>query len=195
MATHLINLAASYSRSKNYVEAERLLRTCLDIMEKSVGSDDQSITFPMLNLAVTLSQLNRDEEAEQIALQVLRIRENAFGKDSLPVGIISLFHNIINEISCMDKSFKVCFPCAGEALDCLVSIQARLGRDDGELLGMLKRVMMIQEKEFGPSAQELIVTLQKIVHFLDKLEMKDEKFKFRRRLALIRERYKQSLSF
>ncbi|XP_010445531.1 PREDICTED: nephrocystin-3-like [Camelina sativa] len=161
MATHLINLAASYSRSKNYVEAERLLRTCLDIMEKSVGSEDQSITFPMLNLAVTLSQLNRDEEAEQIAIKVLRIREKAFGKESLPVG---------------------------EALDCLVSIQARLGRDEGELLELLKRVMMIQEKEFGPSAQELIVTLQKIVHFLDKLEMKDEKFKFRRRLALIRER-------
>lgn len=86
-ATHLINLAASYTRSKNYVEAERLLRTCLDIMEKSVGSEDQSITFPMLNLAVTLSQLNRDEEAEQIALKVLRIREKAFGKESLPVGI------------------------------------------------------------------------------------------------------------
>lgn len=109
MATHLINLAASYSRSKNYVEAERLLRTCLNIMKNSVGSEDQSITFPMLNLAVTLSQLNRDEEAEQIALKVLRIREKAFDKDSLPVGIISLFHNSINEISCMDKSFKVYF--------------------------------------------------------------------------------------
>jgi hypothetical protein len=71
-------------------------------MEVSVGSEGQSITFPMLNLAVTLSQLNRDEEAEQIALKVLRIREKAFGEDSLPVGIITLFHNIINEISCMD---------------------------------------------------------------------------------------------
>ncbi|CAH8279452.1 unnamed protein product [Arabidopsis lyrata] len=168
MATHLINLAASYSRSKNYVEAERLLRTCLNIMEESVGSEDQSITFPMLNLAVTLSQLNRDEEAEQVALKVLRIREKAFAKDSLPVG---------------------------EALDCLVSIQARLGRDDGEILGLLKRVMMIQEEEFGSSAEELIVTLQKIIHFLEKLEMKDEKFKFRRRLALLREKHKQSLSF
>ncbi|CAN8252738.1 unnamed protein product [Cochlearia groenlandica] len=166
MATHLINLAASYSRSKSYVEAERLLRTCLDIMEISVGSEDQTITFPMLNLAVTLSQLNRDEEAEELALKVLRIRENAFGKESLPVG---------------------------EAMDCLVSIKARLGRDDGEILGLVKRVLMIQEKEFGSSAKELIVTLQKIVHFLDKLEMKDEKFKFRRRLSLLREKYKQSL--
>lgn len=85
-------------------------------------------------------------------------------------------------------------PLTGEALDCLVSIQVRLGRDDGEVLGLLKRVLMIQEKEFGSSAEELIITLQKIVHFLEKLEMKDEKFKFRRRLALLRERYKQSLS-
>ncbi|CAA7051617.1 unnamed protein product [Microthlaspi erraticum] len=166
MATHLVNLAASYSRSKNHVEAERLLRTCLNIMEKSVGSEDQSITFPMLNLAVTLSQLNRDEEAEEVALKVLRIREKAFGKESLPVG---------------------------EALDCLVSIQARLGREDGEVLGLLKRVLMIQEREFGSTAEELIITLQKILHFLEKLEMKDDKFKFRRRLALLRERYKQSL--
>ncbi|KAG2310452.1 hypothetical protein Bca52824_022009 [Brassica carinata] len=165
MATHLMNLAASYSRSNNYVEAERLLRTCLEIMEKSVGSEDQSITFPMLNFAVTLSQLNRYNEAEQVALKVLRIREKAFGKESLPV-----------------------------RLDCLVSIQVRLGRDDGEVLGLLKRVLVIQEKEFGSSAEELIITLQKIVHFLEKLEMKDEKFKFRRRLALLRERYKQSLS-
>lgn len=90
MATHLMNLAASYSRSKNYVEAERLLRTCLDIMEKSVGSEDQSISFPMLSLAVTLSQLNRYEEAKQVALKVLRIREKAFGEESLPVGIKTL---------------------------------------------------------------------------------------------------------
>ena len=84
--THLINLATSYSQSKNYVEAERLLRTSLEIMMKSVRPDDSSITFPMLHLAVTLYRLNQDEEAEQLALEVLRIREKAFGKDSLPVG-------------------------------------------------------------------------------------------------------------
>ncbi|XP_010520962.1 PREDICTED: nephrocystin-3 [Tarenaya hassleriana] len=166
MAKHLLNLATSYSQSKNFVEAERLLRTCLDIMEKSVGPEDQSITFPMLHLAVTLSQLNRDEEAESLALKVLQLRENTFGKDSLPVG---------------------------EALDCLVSIRARLGRDDRELLELVKRVMMIQEKEFGSEAEELIVTLQKIVYFLDKLRMKDEKFKFRRRIALLREKYRESI--
>lgn len=83
---HLVNLAASYSRSKNYAEAERLLRIGLDIMIKTAGPDDQSITVPMLNLSVALYNLKRDDEAEQLALEVLRIREKAFGKDCLPVG-------------------------------------------------------------------------------------------------------------
>lgn len=86
--THLINLATSYSRSKNFVEAERLLRRSLQIMTITVSPDDQSITFPMLNLAVTLYNLNRNEEAEQLALKVLRVREKAFGKESLPVGML-----------------------------------------------------------------------------------------------------------
>lgn len=90
--THLINLATSYSRSKNFVEAERLLRTSLKIMSKTVSPDDQSITFPMLNLAVTLYNLNQNEEAEQLALEVLLIREKAFGKDSLPVGELCLHY-------------------------------------------------------------------------------------------------------
>ena len=72
------------------MEAERLLRTNLEIMRKTVGPDDQSITFPMLHLAVTLYNLKRDEEAEQLALEVLHIREKSFGKDSLPVGKLAL---------------------------------------------------------------------------------------------------------
>ncbi|KAK3008529.1 hypothetical protein RJ639_013268, partial [Escallonia herrerae] len=82
--THLINLSTSYSRSKNFVEAERLLRTSLRITMKTVGPDDQSITFPMLHLAVTLYNLHKHEEAEQLALEVLHIRETAFGKESPP---------------------------------------------------------------------------------------------------------------
>lgn len=83
---HLINLATSYSRSKDYVQAEHLLRTSLEIMTKTVRSDDPSITFPMLHLAVNLYHLRRDEEAEELAMKALQIREKAFGKDSLPVG-------------------------------------------------------------------------------------------------------------
>lgn len=53
---------------------------------KTVGPEDQAITFPMLNLAVTLYHLKRDDEAEQLTSEVLRIREETFGKESLPVG-------------------------------------------------------------------------------------------------------------
>lgn len=82
----LVNLATSYSRYKNFVEAERLLSISLQIMMKTVPPDDQSLTFPMLHLAITLYNLNRDEEAEKLALDVLRIREKAFGRESLPTG-------------------------------------------------------------------------------------------------------------
>ncbi|KAH0978755.1 hypothetical protein GBA52_005932 [Prunus armeniaca] len=165
-ATHLINLATSHSRSKNYVEAERLLRTSLEIMGKTVGPDDQSITFPMLHLAVTLYHLKRDEEAEQLALEALHIREKAFEKDSLPVA---------------------------EALDCLVSIQTRLKKDDEELLEQLKRVLSIQEKEFGPEGEEVMITLKKVVFYLDKLGRKNEIFPLQKRLSALGMKFKQRI--
>lgn len=84
--THITNLATSYSRSKNYVEAERLLRSSLQIMKRTVEPDDPSITFVMLQLAITLYNMNQDEEAEKLALEVLRVREKAFGDTSVPVG-------------------------------------------------------------------------------------------------------------
>ncbi|XP_043813428.1 nephrocystin-3 isoform X3 [Manihot esculenta] len=165
--SHLINLATSYSQSKNFVEAERLLRISLELMAKTVSPEDQSITFPMLHLAVTLYHLNRDEEAEQLALKVLRIREKAFGKDSLPVG---------------------------EALDCLISIQTRLRRGDAELLELLERVLKIQEKE-NPWSEEVMQTLKKIVYYLDKLGRKDEKFSIQKRLSVLRMKYKQRVQY
>ena len=93
-AAHLVNLAASYSRSKNFVEAERLLRMCLKILSKTVGTSDQSITVPMLHLAVALYHLKKDEEAESLALEAVRIREDAFGKESLPVGECDVLSNL-----------------------------------------------------------------------------------------------------
>ncbi|KAK6936663.1 MalT-like TPR region [Dillenia turbinata] len=161
--THLLNLATSYSRSKNFVEAERLLRTSLRIMMKTVGPKDQSVTFPMLHLAITLYHLKQDEEAERLVLEALYIREEAFGKESLLVG---------------------------EALDCLVSIQTRLGKDDDELLELLKRVLKIQEKEFGYESEEVLETLKKIVFYLDKLGRTDEKFPLQRRLSVLKTKYK-----
>ncbi|KAK0592901.1 hypothetical protein LWI29_027493 [Acer saccharum] len=166
--THLLNLATSYSRSKNFVESERLLRTGLEIMSKSVSPDDPSITFPMLHLGITLYHLNRNEEAEQIVLEVLRIREKAFGKDSLPVG---------------------------EALDCLVSVQTGSGKEDAKLLELLKRVLSIQEKEFGNESEQVMLTLKKVVFYLDKLGRKDEKFSFQKRLSILKNKLKQKVQY
>ncbi|XP_006350525.2 nephrocystin-3 isoform X2 [Solanum tuberosum] len=166
--SHLVNLATSYSQSKLFAEAERLLRMSLQIMFKNVSPDDQSITFPMLHLAVTLYNLNRNEEAEKHALEVLRIRERAFGEDSLPVG---------------------------EALDCLVSIQTQLGKDDGELLELLKRVLKIQEKAFGTDSEEVMETLKKVVYYLEKMGRKHEGLPLERRLSKLRTKYKQMVQY
>ncbi|XVE64421.1 hypothetical protein DITRI_Ditri07aG0099300 [Diplodiscus trichospermus] len=168
LVTHYLNLAASYSQSKDFVMAERLLRTSLEITKKADGPDNPSVTFPMLHLAVTLYHLKRDEEAEQIALEALCIREKAFGKDSLPVG---------------------------EALDCLVSIQTRLGKGEAELLEQLKRVLRIQEKEFGCESEEVMIALKKVVFYLDKLGKKDEKFPLEKRLSRLRMKYKQVVHY
>ncbi|MED6155772.1 hypothetical protein PIB30_008357 [Stylosanthes scabra] len=168
LVTHMINLATSYSRSKNYAEAEHLLRRSLEIMINQKGTDDQSVSFPMLQLAITLYNLKQDEEAEKLAMDALRIREKAFGKDSLPVG---------------------------EALDCLVSIQTRLGKDDSELLVLLGRILDIQEKEFGYESEEVLVTLKKIVFFLEKLGRRDEMLPLQRRLFVLRKKYKQMVHY
>ncbi|KAK1301782.1 hypothetical protein QJS10_CPB12g00815 [Acorus calamus] len=167
LVSHFLNLATSYSRSKNFVESERLLRTSLRIMVKTVGPEDQSITVPMLHLAVTLYHLKRDEEAEELALEVVRIRENAFGKHSLPVG---------------------------EALDCLVSIQTRLDRDAGKVLALLKRVLSIQEKELGYESEEAMTTLKKVIFYLDKTGKKEEKLPLQKRLSVLRTKYKQKVA-
>ena len=84
---------------------------------------------------------------------------------------------------------------AGEALDCLVSIQTRLDRDDSELLKLLQRILNIQEKEIGYESEEVMVTLQKILFYLDKLGKKDEKFPLRRRLSLLRKKYKHMIQY
>ncbi|KAK6275355.1 hypothetical protein POUND7_005064 [Theobroma cacao] len=168
LVAHYLNLATSYSQSKDFVMAERLLRTSLEITKKAERPDNPSITFPMLHLAVTLYHLERDEEAEQVALEAFHIREKAFGKDSLPVG---------------------------EALDCLVSIQTRLGKGEVELLEQLKRILRIQEKELGYENEEVMITLKKVVFYLDKLGKKDEKFPLQKRLSRLWMKYKQVVRY
>ncbi|XP_051138013.1 uncharacterized protein LOC127256193 [Andrographis paniculata] len=164
LVPNLVNLATSHSRSKNFAEAERLLRIGLQIMMKAAPPDDPSITFPMLHLAVALYNLHRDEEAKKLALDALLIREKAFGKESLPVG---------------------------EALDCLVSIQTRLGEDDIELVKMLKRVLKIQEIAFGHDSEQVVETLKKLVYYIDKTGKKTEKYHLEKRLSALRNKFKQ----
>ncbi|KAG9447847.1 hypothetical protein H6P81_013975 [Aristolochia fimbriata] len=164
--THLLNLASSYSRSKDYAEAERLLRTSLQIMSKTAEPDDHSISVPMLHLAVALYHLHQDEEAERLALEAVRIREKTYGNLSLAVG---------------------------EALDCLVSIQSRLGRDDDKLLTLLKRVLSIQERMLGSESEETVTTLKKIVFLLNRMGRKEEKAPLQRRLSMLRSKYKQKV--
>lgn len=84
---------------------------------------------------------------------------------------------------------------AGEGLDCLVSIQTRLGRDENELLELLRRILNIQEREFGRESEEVLVTLKKIVYYLDKLGKKDEKLTLQRRLSVLSKKYKQMVNY
>lgn len=83
----------------------------------------------------------------------------------------------------------------GEALDCLVCIQTRLGKDDAQLLELLKRVLSIQEREFGSDSEEVMLTLKKAVFYLDKLGRKDEKFPLQKRLYHLRMKYKQRVQY
>ncbi|KAK8337799.1 hypothetical protein V6Z11_A09G212200 [Gossypium hirsutum] len=150
-------------------EGRELLEECLLISEKRKGKEDPSLVTHYLNLAASYSQSKDfDEEAEKIALEALHIRKKAFGKDSLPVG---------------------------EALDCLVSIQSRLGKGEAELLEQLERVLKIQEREFGSESEEVMVTLNKVVFYLDKLGKKDEKFALQKRLSRLQMKYKQSVCY
>lgn len=89
----------------------------------------------------------------------------------------------------------LCFGIAGEALDCLVSIQTKLEKDDTELLEHLKRVLAIQERKFGHESEEVMMTLEKVIFFLDKLGMRDEKFPLRRRLSLLRTKYENMVRY
>ena len=77
----------------------------------------------------------------------------------------------------------------------MVSIQTRLRKDDGELLELLKRIVSIQEREFGYESEEVMETLKKIVYYLDKLGRKNEKFPLQKRLSILRMKYKQRIQY
>lgn len=76
-----------------------------------------------------------------------------------------------------------------------MSIQTRVGKDDSNLLELLKRVLRIQEKEFGYESEEVMITLKKIVFYLDKMGRKDEKFPLQKRLSLLRNKHKELIQY
>lgn len=78
----------------------------------------------------------------------------------------------------------------GEALDCLVSIESRLEREESVLVKRLKRVLRIQEKAFGRDSKEVLETLKKLVYYLDKTGKKDEKLPLQKRLSILINTYK-----
>ncbi|KAL6972110.1 hypothetical protein U1Q18_031796 [Sarracenia purpurea var. burkii] len=71
----------------------------------------------------------------------------------------------------------------------------KLEKDDAELLQLLKRVLAIQEKAFGCESEEIMQTLKKIVFYLNKLGMRDEKFPLQRRLSMLRIKYKDMVQY
>lgn len=77
----------------------------------------------------------------------------------------------------------------------MVSIQTRLGRNDEELLKLLKRVLKIQELALGHDSKEVVETLKKVVHYLDKLGMRSEKLPLQRRLSTLRNKFKQMVKY
>lgn len=82
---------------------------------------------------------------------------------------------------------------AAEALDCLVSIQTRLEKEDKVLLEQLKRILSIQEKEFGFESEEVLITLKKVAFYLDKLGRRNEKFSVQKRLSNLKMKFKQQI--
>lgn len=77
----------------------------------------------------------------------------------------------------------------------MVSIQSRSGKDDSELLELLKRVLRIQEKAFGHEGEEVMETLKKIVHYMDKMGMNNEKRPLQRRLSILRNKHKKMVRY
>lgn len=77
----------------------------------------------------------------------------------------------------------------------MVSIQTRLGKGEVELLEQLKRILRIQEKELGYENEEVMITLKKVVFYLDKLGKKDEKFPLQKRLSRLWMKYKQVVRY
>lgn len=62
-------------------------------------------------------------------------------------------------------------------------------------MALLKRVLKIQELTFGHESEEVMETLKKIIHCLDKLGMRIEKLPVERRFSNLWEKYKDMIAY
>lgn len=62
-------------------------------------------------------------------------------------------------------------------------------------MALLKRVLKIQELTFGHESEEVMETLKKIIHYLDKLGMRIEKLPVERRFSNLWEKYKDMIAY
>ncbi|KAF5947517.1 hypothetical protein HYC85_013474 [Camellia sinensis] len=113
-----------------------LYRCLLTILELSKGADSEDLVVPLLGLDNLLMKKGKAKDTENPFIGILNVYTKLCGENDGRVGMAmcSLAH-----VKC----------AKGEALDCLVSIQTKLGKDNIELLELLKRVLAIQEKAFG----------------------------------------------
>lgn len=69
----------------------------------------------------------------------------------------------------------------------------RLGKNDNDVLTILKRVLTIQERELGYESEEVVTTLKKVAFYLDKMGKRDEKLPLMRRLSFLKNKYKKKV--
>jgi tetratricopeptide (TPR) repeat protein len=71
----LDDLAACYSKQRNYVEAEGLLKKALAIREKTRGPDHPDVELTLRNLAALYREQGRTAEAQPLYRRAPAIRE------------------------------------------------------------------------------------------------------------------------
>jgi tetratricopeptide (TPR) repeat protein len=88
----LHNLAALYTKTGRYSEAEKRLKQTLIVLESELGPEDPIVALNLSNLGVLYSELNRCEEAEPLLRRALAIMEKTYGTEnaSVAVGLTNL---------------------------------------------------------------------------------------------------------
>jgi tetratricopeptide (TPR) repeat protein len=120
------NLAALYSKAREYAKAEPLVARALKGFERYFGPDSPEIALPLANMFIVLAGQNRAAEGESYLRRALAIGEKAFP------GSLQMAH------------FQLC----------LAALEAN-HRNYQEAARLLENVIAIQERLLGPEHPEL----------------------------------------